>query len=294
MQDTLAHQKVLDFYTQSGAMTQAGQYAAQFEALPRDIETLVAIVQGLLLHQHIAPHYGVTLSAERIGESHIRPVPEMLDQLLTHDTSPICTVRSLDNRLVGTCRDFSLLLVAFLRAQQIPARARCGFATYFVDDFYVDHWVCEYWKADESRWGRVDAQLDDVQKGIFKPDFDVLDVPPDRFLIAGDAWARCRSGELDPDKFGIMDMHGLWFIGGDVVRDFAALNNQEMLPWDAWEPMPLPNEPAPAGQMELLDHLAILTQQPDEHFQELRVFYEESLQVPGTVFNSVLNRAETV
>ena len=38
-------------------------------------------------------------------------------------------------------------------------------------------------------------------------------------------------------SFGILDMHGLWFIAGNVIRDVAALNNHEMLPWDVWGAM---------------------------------------------------------
>jgi hypothetical protein len=32
-------------------------------------------------------------------------------------------------------------------------------------------------------------------------------------------------------------MHGLWFIANNIVRDIAALNNREMLPWDVWGAM---------------------------------------------------------
>jgi len=35
-----------------------------------------------------------------------------------------------------------------------------------------------------------------------------------------------------PESFGILDMHGLWFVRGDLVRDFLALNKLEILPWD--------------------------------------------------------------
>jgi hypothetical protein len=32
-------------------------------------------------------------------------------------------------------------------------------------------------------------------------------------------------------------MHGLWFSAGNLVRDIAALNNRETLPWDFWGAM---------------------------------------------------------
>ena len=61
-------------------------------------------------------------------------------------------------------------------------------------------------------------------------------MPRDHFLVAGDAWRLCRAGKADPAAFGVLDMHGLWFVASNVIRDVAALNNREMLPWDCWAP----------------------------------------------------------
>jgi hypothetical protein len=43
-----------------------------------------------------------------------------------------------------------------------------------------------------------------------------------------------RAGQADPDTFGIFQFWGSWFVRHNVVRDLAALNKVEMLPWDAW------------------------------------------------------------
>ena len=128
-----------------------------------------------------------------------------------------------------------------LRAQGVAARARAGSA-HFVPGEFVDHWVVEYWGKAQDRWRLIDSQLDALQKAALKIDFDPLDTPRDRFIIAGDAWTQCRAGKLEPIKFGIIDMRGLWFIAGNVMRDFAALNNVEMLPWDCWGPAPPSDE----------------------------------------------------
>jgi hypothetical protein len=48
----------------------------------------------------------------------------------------------------------------------------------------------------------VDAQIDDRQRELFRVTFDRLDVPRDRFLVAGDAWRACRNG-ADPMTFGV-------------------------------------------------------------------------------------------
>jgi Transglutaminase-like superfamily len=290
-----AQRQILDFYSRPAAMTAGCGYTPMFQELPRDVAALVEIVQGLLLHEHWAPRYGVSLSDERRSESHVRPVARMLERLFKHDIRPLCVARPVDARLVGVCRHFAVLLVALLRAHGIPARARCGFGTYFNSGRCEDHWVCEYWNTEEKRWVLVDAQIDEPQRAALRPDFDTLDVPRDRFVIAGDAWAQCRAGRADPSAFGIFAMRGLWFIAGNLIRDFAALNNREMLPWDVWGGMIHPDEPPENDRLALFDRLAALTHAPDAAFAELRARYEvdERLAAPATVFNAVLNRPET-
>jgi len=287
---------VLDFYRGDGPMTSDSSHAALYRALPDDIPSLARVMHGLLLHQHIAPAYGQTLSGQRLAEPHIRSVRKMLDQLLAHDDNALTVARPPDKRLVGVCRHFTTLFVTALRAKGYAARARCGFGAYFEAGKFIDHWVCEYWNAAQSRWILVDAQIDELQRGLFRPDFDLLDVPRGRFVIAGDAWRECRAGRQDPNKFGIMQMTGLWFVAGNVLRDFAALNNVEMLPWDVWGPMLRPGDTADAQQLALFDRLAALTRSPDASFAELRELYERGadLKVPATVFNAVLNSPEAV
>lgn len=289
-------QHVLDFYTGPAVMTSAGGYASLFDGLPRDVAALAHVVQGLLLHEHAAPLYGIALADERRSQSHIRLVERMLDRLLALDSRPLSAARPVEARVVGVCRHFTVLLVAMLRIKGVPARARCGFGTYFKPGHFYDHWVCEYWNAAEARWVLVDAQIDEVQRAELKVDFDTLDVPHDRFVIASEAWAQCRAGEADPAKFGIFDIRGLWFIAGNLLRDAAALNNMEMLPWDVWGAMPGPDQPLQHDGLALFDRLAALTRAPDAVFAKLRALYEgdNRLRVPVTVFNALLKRPEAI
>jgi hypothetical protein len=256
-------QDVLDFYTRPGAMTAAGRWAPWFDALPRDVADLCRIVQGLAIHEHMAFAYGLVIEDDRQCESHIRSVERMLERLFAIDPQPLTIARPPEKRLVGVCRHFVLLLVAMLRAKGVPARARCGFGTYFNPGSFEDHWVCEYWNATESRWILADPQFDQVWRAKLKIDHDVLDVPRDRFLIAADAWTQCRTGKADSAKFGIGDLRGLWFVAGNLVRDAAALNNMEMLPWDVWGVMPPADRPLRDDQLAFFDRLAMLTRTPD-------------------------------
>jgi len=282
----------LDAYRTPAAMSDAGRHARLFDGLPNDIGGLAQVVQGLLVHEHIAPAYGLTLSPEQHAQAHLRPVEKILETIAVQDKRPLPVARPAGERVVGVCRHFSLLHVAMLRAQGVAARARCGFGAYFEKGKFLDHWVTEYWNAAAKRWVLVDAQLDTRQRELFKVTFDPLDVPRDQFLVAGGAWKLCRDGKADPAAFGILDMHGLWFIAGNVIRDVAALNNHEMLPWDVWGAMARNDAEL---DLALFDRLAELSHVPDKHPDELRAIYQDKrIAVPGTVFNAVLDRPDPV
>ena len=270
----------LAFYAAPSPMTAAGRHDALVAALPADPADLARVVPGLLLHEFWPKAYG------------------MAAEDLRADGGPLADARPVRLRVVGVCRHFALLLTAMLRAKGAPARARCGFADYFNPGWFEDHWVCERWSAAEGRWLLTDAQLDQTQRAALRIDFDPLDVLRGRFLVAGDAWALCRSGGADPARFGIFrgDLRGLWFIAGDLLRDLAALNGVETLAWDVWGAMPSPDATVPPSELALFDRIAALSRAPDAAFDELRALYlgDARLRVPRVVLNAVLNRMESV
>jgi hypothetical protein len=280
----------LDYYRTPVDLSATGRHAARFDGLPRDVGALARIVQGLLIHEHMTEAYGVKLPQDRHAEAHVRPVEGMIERIVANDPRPLTDSRAPDGRYVCVCRSFALLMVAMLRSQGVPARARCGFGAYFEKGKFYDHWVGEYWNEAQKRWILVDAQIDDRQRRMFGIKLDTLDVPRDQFLVAGDAWRLVRHGRADAKSFGILDMWGAWFIASNVVRDVAALNNREMLPWDVWGVM----QPKDEGlDLAFIDRLAELTHEPDANFAKLRaIFGEPRLAVPKTVFNAVLNRPE--
>src|SRR3954447_3433596 len=154
----------LDAYRSPVAMSDAGKQAALLERLPTGPRQLAGIVQGLMIHQHIADAYGVVLSSEQQAAAHLRGVEGMLACLAKGDGGPLDRARPASQRLVGVCRHFTLLHVAMLRRQGVAARARCGFAGYFQPGKFLDHWVTEYWNEEERRWVLFDAQLDARQR----------------------------------------------------------------------------------------------------------------------------------
>ncbi|WBB93859.1 transglutaminase-like domain-containing protein [Verrucosispora sp. WMMC514] len=288
----------LSRYARPGRLTSAGPFAPLLEAVPAEPAEIARTIQGLLIHEHIADAYGVALTDADRQTVHLRPADDLLARIAGGpDAQPLTIARPPEQRVAGNCRHYSLLLVTALRARGVPARARCGFGDYFVDGRYEDHWVAEYWSPEQLRWIIVDAQLDARQRELFGIDFDTTDVPRDRFLVAGEAWARCRAGHADPDVFGLSltDEGGWWWIAGNMMRDAAALHGVELLPWDSWGAMPAPEEKLDDERMALFDELARLTREPDRHADELRrLCADVRLRVPATVRNDVRGCDEPV
>jgi hypothetical protein len=147
------------------------------------------------------------------------------------------------------------------------------------------------WDSARGAWRLTDAQIDAIQRQAMRIPFDPLDVPRSAFLTAGAAWLRCRRGEADPDRFGILDMHGLWFVRGNVVRDLAALSKRELLPWDDWGLMSGQSD-SDAAELARLDDVAALALDVDaRHADLLRVQAEPDLRVPPSVISFNLGGA---
>jgi len=292
MQSTRGDAAALAYFATPGPLTRLAAHAARVRDLPDTVSDLCRVVQGLVVHPFLAHLYGLDPSTLGRDDLEIRPAADMVDRMLALDSRPLDEARPPERRFVGNCRHFTVLLCAFLRARGVPARARCGFGAWFNFPRFEDHWVCEVWDGARGSWHLVDAQLDPRQRDAFKIHFDPLDVPRTQFIVAGDAWQRCRSGGADPQRFGILDLRGLWFVRGNVVRDLAAHAKRELLPWDGWGLMATQAE-SDAAQLALLDRVAQLTQAGDERHDEVLQLYESEpcLRVPRVIVSFNLGGA---
>ena len=142
----------------------------------------------------------------------------------------------------------------------------------------------------------VDAQLDTLQRETLNIDFNPLDVPADRFIVGGKAWQMCRSGESDPDTFGINDLHGPWFVRGNLIRDLASLNKVELLPWDAWGLIDREESSVSTTDLSLLDRAATVSQKDNRGFADLRALYlgSDFLRVPPVITSYVNSTPQRV
>lgn len=285
---------MLDSYLRQSPITDPGPYAHLFDGLPDDIDGLCRVVQGLHIHNDEGPMYGITIPPERLAEADLRTVPAMLERILELDDRPLSEARPPERRLVGCCRDFSVMLCAMLRHKGIPARVRFGFSLYFRRDFACDHVVAERWLADGRRWALTDAQQDTAHCEMNRLAFDPYDMPRDRFLLAGRAWELCRGGVIDGRHIGFSDNdHGLWVACNYLVHDLAALCGREMHITDMWGLSTKgPGDDFSSDELDLLDKVARLTASERATPGELDALYGQhgGLRLTPTVARYLIGR----
>lgn len=249
-------------YTTQSPFTDPGDFAGWLDAVPSDLRSLQATARNLVFHYRGDGDWATHgIANERIAEIDTRYAEPMLRRLHELRDAPLMAERQPRQRLVGCCRDFTILFLALARRHKIPARARVGFATYFIEGWHVDHAIAEVWDAEERCWRLVDPELRD---GHADPHdgaiLDPLDLSPERFIVGPQAWRACRAGEADPERFvvhpelDIPDTKGWAYLKHNLILDLAALNGREMILWDSWG---LDTVAAPdTTQLALLDRVA--------------------------------------
>jgi hypothetical protein len=276
-----------DFYVSHSRFTDPGAQAAWLDGTPRDVAALREAASQLVFHywalgdpaQHGFP-------ASRRAEIDLRYAGDMFARLRELDPAPPRGPREPLHRILGCCRDFTLLFVSMARHHGVPARARVGFASYLRPGWYLDHVVAEIW--DGTAWRLVEPQL---QTGFRDPadgtPIDLLDVPRDRFLVGADAWTAARAGDLDPARLVVSPeldlpyLRGLPYARHNLVLDLAALNKHEMILWDLWGVLDDAAELTPAG-LARADELAELVAGAD--VEQLRVVFEAGdVRVPPVI-----------
>ncbi len=272
----------LEYYQQQSVITDPGPHACLYDALPSDIGEICRIARDLIVHYAtLVPNP----PANRIGEIDCRYLRAMLDRILELDDRPLTESRGSENRLVGCCRDHTVLTVSILRHKGIPARARYGASAYFEPGYFCDHVIVEYWNG--ARWVGVDSELGSYEIDMWKVEFNPLDVPADQFIRGGAGWLMCRAGQADPERFGLgsgSTLCGWEFLVGETLLDLAALNGFEMLCWDSWgmtEKAPNLDEDDKA----FLDEVALVTLDDSRSEGWAKLMEDERMSIPPAILS---------
>lgn len=281
--------KQVQYATQS-SVSDPGDFAEWLDSVPAEIAAIQRVSRQLVLHYRSPDLAEQAIAAPRMSEIDTRYADLMLERLRQLDDGPLAADRAPSQRLIGCCRDFTLLYVTMARHHGIPARARVGFASYFLPGWFVDHVVAEVWDQNAGRWRLVEAEIGDEHAdpndGVV---LDPLDIPRDRFLVGPQAWLACRWGEADPERFvvapnlEIPDTRSWPYLAHNLIHDLVALNKQEMVLWDIWGMMEQDTPPT-AEQMTRLDALAERLAAPDLTTAAIRHLADRpEFQVPPTI-----------
>jgi hypothetical protein len=263
-------------YAGHDEMTDPGGHAARLDELPDGLPGLHLALNGLLLHAWKArAWYGHVLNPPPRKVT-IRRTGRLLDEVLRLDGAPLHVARPVERRVVVDCRHFAVLLCAVLRHRGVPARPRCGFASYLEDgERLEDHWACEYWSAATGRWVMEDA---DLQRH---------DVPADAFLTGARAWRLATDdGSLAARCAFSPQLRGWPALRLNLVRDVAAVNGFPSVSGDGWGLGLAPEEALTPADRRALDRAAELCGL-DDALAEQRALYATApgLAPPDTILH---------
>ena len=257
----------IDWGSQSG-VTDPGLAGAAIDELPAALGELREASSRLVFHYRSGGDFAENgVPAQRIGEINTRYADAMLALLLDRGEPSLGRERRPPDRLVGCCRDATVLFLALARRKGIPARARVGFAAYFHPGWLIDHVIAEVWDPAAGRWRLVDPEMrSDWAPEVNGRPVDWLDLGDDQFVTGPRAWLAARAGSVDPERvvvdpgLDIPVLRGWPYLAHNVIHDLAALNKTEMLLWDAWG-MQLGHGPGavPAADAAVLDEVCAST-----------------------------------
>ncbi len=228
------------FWAQHGAMSDPGALADWIDEIPADPAAIREAAGRLVFHYRAHGDVGEHgFTPDRMAEINLRYAQDMFARLRAMNPNGPAGPREPTERLLGCCRDFTLLFVALARHKGLPSRSRVGFASYFVPGWFLDHVVPEVWV--DGRWVLMEPEIgpgyvDPNDGAVLNP----CDLPRDRFLVGPQAWLDARAGTRNPETFVVApdlmvpDLRSWPYLLHNLVLDVAALNKQEMVLWDVW------------------------------------------------------------
>lgn len=282
--------KILKHFLEFGTYTYPGLYQEKLKNdLPDDVREIGLLVRKSFIHRTTLADGNTRTNTDlRFGDMTKIPwwrQPEddilvtasaMLAELYRRDNRGFTIDRESKDKLVLTCRFTAVMMASILKSKGIPARVRSGNAPYFdegeLGNVSTDHWINQYWNEKENRWIIIDV---DGSLSL-NENFDPYDMPDGKFDFPADAWLGIRSGKLEPQHFhNASGVRGLIVVLWSLFYDFHCLMNNEIIySHGSVYGNPKRFENLTLQELEKIDNLARLMQNPDENFDELAKIWE--------------------
>lgn len=284
--------EIADFYRTHSAFSNPGCYDYLFDHFSADaLPEIKQAIQGLLFHFLDGAYYcSYQMPSSRLAEIELRYMEKILHQIKRLDHHALMMPRKLQNKLFASCREYALLACSILRHHGIPARLRIAFNTYVRPHIFHDQVILEYWHSADSAWRAVDMRMNaaHLKRLGIHINIDYFNLAPEHYISAATAWQAIRQNPDCAQRFGD-DHHnvGLWYVRDRLLQELAALNKVEMLIWDCWGMMHVPEQEISTEELSLLDSIAKMLSHPDDYFSEHAVLYANhpQLKVPKQILN---------
>ena len=280
-------EEILDFYKKTSMYTNYGPYRDYFINLPDDILELARLVNSQAIHrgQLLRSYYQNTEIFKeypwyryRCEDDVLLTVPAMMAELFRLDDRGIVENRSIDKKIVVTCRYVSILMASILKAKGIPARCRAGFCVIdnrYKDKVSGDHWIVQYYNKEENRWINLDVNMIDRVEN----DYYYIDLPDDRFDFVAQVWLDVRNGKQDVNYFRHgSKIQGMAMLARSLFYDFHALMNDEIsyLFFPTFLSTDDKFNSLSKDELQELDNLATLMLNPDDNFNKLKNIFDNN------------------
>jgi len=148
----------------------------------------------------------------------------------------------------------------------------------------------------------MDAQVDPFQQSTIQMKGSPFDLPEGVFISGAEAWDMIRNQGVNPMRFGISGnakfynlntLFGQWFARGNLLRDFAALNKVEDVPflirlirdkdWSDWRLVGSSDEMLDEADLKLFDEVARISLDPDDNLDEIRKLYVSTPELQSPI-----------
>lgn len=283
--------KIPNFYKKTSCYTDLGMYNDFIKQLPNNIEELCILQRMQTIHPIAFKKEEIRNSKKSfwgdmtaipntvlLREDDIFPTSISMIAEILRKNSKYSLNRESKDKLFITCRGQAILLAATLKAKNIPARVRSGFAEYPSNNgIYWDHWITEYYNDKENRWILIDADCccnDNI-------DFDIYDIPQNKFLKAAQVYLEFRKNPSNISKlghayYGSTNEKIIEILTTALFYDFHCLMNDEIIYLHYPKYLKEKNFKLETEDFIEIDELAKMMLEPETNFDSLMEIWNKN------------------